>query len=283
MNKICVYCKKIIKEAHKLQKYHKPCLKEKERIRIRIWGRNNCRKPEVKEHRRKYNLKHREKRKKYNKVWRKRNKEHTKTYKKEYDKENSEHNKKYKKEWYKRNKDYNKSYYQKNKVNARKEGKERYEKNKDTPEFKKYQKEYNKKNRKKILQKSREYQKNNREKTNKRLKNRRLIDKNYNTLIRISSRFNKALRLYTKTGKIMPSGKYGINYKKIIEYLEPFPKDYLTSNGKYHIHHIKPLFTFNFVHKDGSTNLKEVRRAWTPKNLIILTKEEHKEIHRKLR
>ena len=82
----------------------------------------------------------------------------------------------------------------------------------------------------------------------------------------------------------MSSKKYGVDWKKVIEYLEKnklIPKDYSTSKNKYDIHHIKPLHTFNFINKDGTTNLKEVGKAFAPENHIILTKEEHKEIHRK--
>jgi len=80
----------------------------------------------------------------------------------------------------------------------------------------------------------------------------------------------------------MTSKKYGVSYKAIIEYLEPLPKDYSISKNKYHIHHIKPQHTFNYINPDGSTNLREVKKAWKPENLILVTKEEHKEIHRKL-
>ncbi|GAG78574.1 unnamed protein product [marine sediment metagenome] len=80
----------------------------------------------------------------------------------------------------------------------------------------------------------------------------------------------------------MPSKKYGIDYEANIEYFKPLPKDYPTSKNKYDIHHKKPLHTFNFVNPDGSTNLEEVKKAWRPENLILVTKEEHKRIHREL-
>ena len=76
----------------------------------------------------------------------------------------------------------------------------------------------------------------------------------------------------------MTSKQYGISYQAIIEYLEPLPENL----QNYEHHHIKPLFTFDFINKDGSTNLEEVRKAWKPENLILVTKEEHKEIHKKL-
>jgi len=102
-------------------------------------------------------------------------------------------------------------------------------------------------------------------------------DANFRLCVGLRSRFCQVMKKYTQEGKIKSSKKYGIDYKAIIEHLKPFPKDL----RNYEIYHIKPLHTFNFVNKDGSTNLKEVRKAFAPKNHIILTKEEHKKIHKK--
>jgi len=114
------------------------------------------------------------------------------------------------------------------------------------------------------------------------IRNRRESDKNYNISNRLRSKLNCTLKHYVKTGKIYSSKYYGVDYKAIIEHLEPFPKDYLTSKNKYHIHHIKPLHTFNFINTNGTANLKEVSKAFAPENHKWLTIEEHKEIHRKL-
>ena len=92
---------------------------------------------------------------------------------------------------------------------------------------------------------------------------------------RLRMSLNHAFKKYTKTGKIMPSKKYGVDYKEIIEHLKPFPEDL----SNYEIHHIRPLHTFNFTNKDGSTDLKEVSKAFAPENHKLFTKEEHKEIH----
>ena len=96
--------------------------------------------------------------------------------------------------------------------------------------------------------------------------------------MRLRAQLRNLLLRYFKTGKVITSKKYGIDYKAIIEKLKPFPKDI----KNYDIHHIKPLATFNFINEDGSTNLEEVRKSFTPENLILLTKEEHKEIHEKV-
>ena len=90
----------------------------------------------------------------------------------------------------------------------------------------------------------------------------RKIDKNFNIGHRLRSLVYSALKHYTKTGKVMKSRMYGIDYKAIIEYLKPFPEDL----SKYHIDHIKPLCSFNFVNPNGSTNLEELKKAFAPKN-----------------
>jgi hypothetical protein len=91
---------------------------------------------------------------------------------------------------------------------------------------------------------------------------RKKEDMNYVIAKRIRYRVRDALEEYTKTGKIWKAKQLGIDYKKIIEYLKPFPKDIT----KYHIDHIKPLCSFNFINEDGSTNLEEVRKAFLPEN-----------------
>lgn len=221
-----------------------------------------------------------------------------------------EKKKKYDMEYHKteKYKDYQKRYYLKNKRKINKKHKENYYKNieyrkrkareyskQNREKILKYQKEWYLKNRERELISRRLYQKKNRvringyhrslkvrKQTNIYRKKRRKIDRNYNIQIRLSSNFRHALRKYTKTGKVMPSKKYGVDYKAIIEHYEknkPIPMDL----SNYVNHHIKPLFTFNFVNPDGSTNLEEVKKAWRPKNLMLVTKEEHREIHRKLK
>ena len=67
----------------------------------------------------------------------------------------------------------------------------------------------------------------------------------------------------------MKSKDYGINYKKIIENLKPFPKDI----ENYEVHHIKPIYTFNF------NDPEEIKKAFAPKNHKLLTIQEHKKIN----
>jgi len=135
--------------------------------------------------------------------------------------------------------------------------------------------------------KAKKYYQKNKEKINKRMNKYRqmpgikereikrekslkyqLMRKNYKQKpeikirIRLLARIYNALKHYTKTGKIMSSKMYGINYKKIIEYLKPFPKDL----SKYHIDHIKPLCSFQFTMENGSANLEEIEKAFVPEN-----------------
>ena len=84
----------------------------------------------------------------------------------------------------------------------------------------------------------------------------------FNINMGLRSNVNRAFNHFMKTKKIWKSSKYGIDYKTIIEHLKPFPKDI----SKYHIDHIKPLSSFNFVNEDGTQNLKEIKKAFNPKN-----------------
>lgn len=106
-------------------------------------------------------------------------------------------------------------------------------------------------------------------------KNRIKIDREFAIKTRLRDLLSRGLKHYTKTGKIYSSKKYGINYKAIIEYLKPFPKNI----SNYQIHHIKPLFTFKFVNPDGSTNLETIKEAFKPENHKLLTIEKHKNIN----
>ncbi len=171
-------------------------------------------------------------------------------------------------------KEYIKEYYQRPKVkemvrewtrkyHSKPEVKKRIREYNQRPEVKIKQKEYRQKNRGWINKRVREY--------NKRpeVKARRKSDLNWVIKERVRSNFKDAMKLYTRTGKIMSSKKYGINYQKILGHLKPFPKEI----QDYHIDHIKPISSFNFINKDGSTNLEEVKKAWSPSNLQWLPKE----------
>lgn len=89
----------------------------------------------------------------------------------------------------------------------------------------------------------------------------------------LSNRLRDSIRKYAKSKKIMNAKKYGIDYKKIINSLKPFPKDI----SKYHIDHVRPLVSFNFVNKDGTQNFKEIKKAFAPENhQFLLAKDNMK-------
>jgi len=189
----------------------------------------------------------------------------------------------YEKEKYQSNNSFIKNRMQNYRKNNPKKIKEQsmryYDNNKE--KIKKYQKSHRKKYPERKKQQDKNYVKNNLKKVqNKRKeyyhKNKRVIifkqliynrkryknNKNYIIATRLRGSVGNAFRNYTKTGKIMTSKKYGIDYEAIIRYLKPFPVDL----NEWHIDHIKPLCKFNFINPDGSTNLEEVKKAFAPNN-----------------
>jgi hypothetical protein len=137
-------------------------------------------------------------------------------------------------------------------------------------EYKKIKdKEYYEKNKSKILARCSIYRKNNREKINasrrteefkehqrEHIKNKKAINIQFKLRERLRKRLKKAMDYYTKTGKLCTSKDYGVDYKKIVEHLKPFPKNI----EEYHIDHIKPLCSFDL------TNPEEIKKAFVPEN-----------------
>lgn len=116
-----------------------------------------------------------------------------------------------------------------------------------------YIKEYFK--RPKVREKMREYE-----------KMRLRTDKEYAIADRLRRSLNHAMKKYSKTGKIMNSKKYGINWKEVIESLKPFPEDL----KKYEIDHIIPLHIFDL------TDTGQIKIAFSPSNLQWLTVEDNR-------
>ncbi len=172
-------------------------------------------------------------------------------------------------------KEYLKEYYQR--PHVKKKRKAYYQ----IPEIKEKQKEYYKgysqRNKKRNKKRIKEYRQTTKGKQsiNSYQRQRKKTNIDYYLICKLRCQVKLALRKYSNTGKIMTSKKYGIDYKSIIEHLKPFPKDLRDLD----LHHIKQLVKFKFINKDGSTNLEEIRKAFTPENLILLTKEEHKKAH----
>jgi len=97
-------------------------------------------------------------------------------------------------------------------------------------------------------------------------------DKEYAIADRLRRSLHHAMTKYSKTGKIMSSKKYGLDWKEVICSLEPFPKDL----KNYEIDHIIPLHTFNL------TDIGQVKKAFAPSNLQWLTMEENRKKSGKL-
>lgn len=91
---------------------------------------------------------------------------------------------------------------------------------------------------------------------------KRLTDPSYKLKELLRSYVFHALNYYTLSGKTRSSKKYGIDYTAIINHLKPFPENIKL----YHIDHIRPLASFNFVNPDGSTNFEEIKKAFAPEN-----------------
>lgn len=236
-------------------------------------------KEKILKHQKEYYQENRIQKLKYQKRYLVRNRGKINQYKKGYRIKNKEKISNSLKGWRRKNpkyhREYNQKYYKKN----RKKILKRLQKPEINKRIRAYRKIYYQRTKEKQNIKKTEWAKKNPEKVKEYKRNSFKNNKNFATIVRLRNSFTKALKLYTKTGKIMLSKDYGIDYRTIIEHLKPFPKDL----SDYQIHHIKPLYTFNFVKKDGSTNLEAVKEAFKPENHKWLTIEEHKEIHRILR
>ena len=145
----------------------------------------------------------------------------------------------------------NKKYYLKNKEKINAYRKEYYLKNKEKEKI--IQNKYYKKNLNHINHYLKKYHVERRKK-----------DPNFNLKHRLRSRLNIVLKKFGN-GKIFPSSKYGINYKKIINHLKPFPKEI----SKYHVDHIIPLCTFDL------TDPKQILKAFAPENHQWLLAEQN--------
>ena len=195
-------------------------------------------------------------------------------------------------------KDHNKEYYQENKVKACEHMKEYFQRPDIKIRISKQKKEYH--NKPEIKKKMKKYREDNRDRINEYsskwykenslevkayrkeylqhpevkayrreyYKKKREINPNFALTCRLRALLRQAFKSH-KTRKQYTSKKYGIDWSTIIEHLKPFPKDI----ENYNIHHIKPLFTFDF------NNPAEIKKAFAPENHKLLTIKEHRKIN----
>lgn len=102
-------------------------------------------------------------------------------------------------------------------------------------------------------------------KVNAYRRKRRKTDPKFKISMDLRTGVYKALKHYSKTGKIWNAKKYGIDYEKIINHLKPFPKNI----KNYHIDHIKPLSSFDL------NKPEQIKKAFAPENHQWLTVEEN--------
>jgi len=219
--------------------------------------------------------------KKYYEEYYQENKEKIKARVRRYKRKRKKEVRKKAREYYQENKKkvlaYQKTYRELHKDKIRQRDKEFYRKNED--KIRKANKSYAKRNggliwnkikcnpekHEKRKKSCREFARKNLGKIKEQRKIKKQQDPNFRTLTNLRTRLWDALNKYSKTGKIMSSKKYGIDYKAIIEHLKPFPEDM----KKYHIDHIKPLCSFDL------TNPEEVKKAFDPENHRWLLAEDN--------
>lgn len=196
---------------------------------------------------------------KRNKLWRLRNPEKLKKIVNEYYQKNKDAIFKKKKSWRLKNKEEilskKREDYNLNKEKYKKRNKRNWIKHREKYliSYRIYGKKYYEKNKKVLI-----------EKDNKYKRKRRKEDIQFRLKTNLRRRLLYALTLYGN-GKNFSSLKYGINYKKIINHLKPFPKEI----SKYHVDHIIPLCTFDL------TDPKQILKAFAPENHQWLTIEEN--------
>lgn len=125
-------------------------------------------------------------------------------------------------------------------------------KNNNNDKIKLYAKEYYKKNKEELSKKNYSY-----------IINRLNGDNLFRLSFTLRNRTRNAIDNYSITGKIKSSDKYGINYGKIIKYLEKYDslwESYKANPSNYHIDHICPLSLFSL---DYDWQIKE---AFAPSN-----------------
>ena len=233
-------------------------------------------------------------------------KEYMKEYDKKYYQEHKQKIKKDKKKYREKNKKEiarkKQIYYQKNKEELKRKSEEFLQRSGVKEHRKERRQEPNAKKRKRVYDQEHDQTSKRKESKKKRsqtpkakkwrnnyCKDRRKSDPCFRFTGYVRTRICFYINKILKTGKIVYNKnnikeikelkkKCGIDVKAIIKHLQPLSKN---PSKRYENHHIKPLYTFKLKNEDGSINLKEFKKAFAPKNNILVTKEEHKELHKK--
>jgi hypothetical protein len=104
----------------------------------------------------------------------------------------------------------------------------------------------------------------------KYFKNKRKNDIEYHLIHDLRTLLNRVFILYSTTGKIMSSKKYGIDYEAIIKKLiDTLPADFQDNPSKYHKDHIIACVNFDW------NNPETPSKCFCAENMQWLTKEEN--------
>lgn len=169
---------------------------------------------------------------------------------------------------------YQRAWYQKNKNHVLHRKKIWRENNK--VHTKSYQKNYRQKNKEHERLYKKEYFKTEKYRMWKRPymrtyhKNRCNIDMGFLIEKRLRGLLKQYLNRYTKTGKIMSSKKYGIEWQPMVEKLvKTLPSDFKNNPSGWHIDHIRPCCSFDLTYPE------QIKQCFSADNLQWLTAEEN--------
>ena len=178
----------------------------------------------------------------------------------------------------------NKEYREKHKEELYANRREYYKQNKEY--LLRYGKEYRKKNAERLNQCAKDYRKKNdkeirewREKNKERIKirkrnyraNKRKTDDVFWMVDNMRIRLRKLLKAYPYIPNLKKTNGYFVEYQKIIEHLQPLPKNL----RKYVIHHIIPLGCFDLG------DPIQFKLATSPENHKLMLITEHNKINHK--
>lgn len=197
----------------------------------------------------------RERARKWREANREKEKERSRKYRKDYPEEAREAVRKYYEAHYEESKERGRKYYAARLEERREYGRKYWATYPKSPE--------------EVRERNRKYYRANSEKVKecniKYEKARYLSDEGFAVKQRLRKLLQHAFRHYSKTGKLLSSRAYGIDFSAIVKYLGPCPGD----RKLFHIDHIRPLSSFDF------NDLEQVKQAFAPWNHRWLLAEEN--------